>query len=88
MPVSGWRYYLRRHSTQSLESTLNIGTLLGQITQMSGQIATAMEELSSTCQLHTDSIAAIHQVTEQSQHSVADIENSIVNIKQDTARLT
>ncbi|WP_168796969.1 hypothetical protein [Vibrio sp. H11] len=55
---------------------------------MSGQIATAMEELSSTCQLHTDSIAAIHQATEQSQHSVADIENSIVNIKQDTARLT
>lgn len=76
------------HSTQSLESTLNIGTLLGEINQMSGQIATAMEELSSTCQLHTDSIAAIHQVTEQSQHSVADIENSIVNIKQDAARLT
>lgn len=76
------------HSNQSLESTLNIGTLLSEINQMSSQIATAMEQLSGTCQLHTESISAIHQVTEQSQQSVSAIEDSIVNIKQDTARLT
>lgn len=75
------------HSSQSLSSTLNISELLNEINGMTSYIASAMEELSSTCQLHTDSIGAIQQVTEQSQRSVSNIETSIVNIQKDTVRL-
>jgi methyl-accepting chemotaxis protein len=72
---------------QSLDSSMTINGLTDEINQMATQIATAIEELSQTCHIHTQSIETIHNISSNTERDIGIIEESINGMHQRAEQL-